>query len=370
MEDNTLVAVYDSPEHARNAATELLGCGFSSGDVWLSSESDTGGTGTTATTQTGESGIAHFFRSLFGTEDDKEYRDIYPESVRRGSFVLAVTAHSDEQFKQASEIMNRHSPVEDIDERSAYWRSQGWAGYDETAPVMTGDEIAGERSSYAQTRSSASTGAMEEKKIPVIEEEMKVGKREVIRGGVRIFQRMTEKPVQEQVQLREEQVKVERRPVDQPGTEADLAAFKVGSIELRETAEEPVVSKGARVVEEVVVGKEASERTETITDTVRRTDVEVEDLGTKAATQAGMTTDDTNFRTHWQTSYSALGGRYEDYAPAYSYGSSLAANDKYKGHHWNDIEPEVRADWEATNSGSPWEKTKEAVRYGWEKMTR
>jgi stress response protein YsnF len=48
------------------------------------------------------------------------------------------------------------------------------------------------------------------------------------------------------------------------------------SFEVRDTAEEAVVAKDARVVEEVAVGKEASDRTETISDSVRRTDVDVE----------------------------------------------------------------------------------------------
>jgi stress response protein YsnF len=68
---------------------------------------------------------------------------------------------------------------------------------------------------------------------------------------------------------------VERRPVDRPATEADVAHGEV-SFEVRDTAEEAVVAKDARVVEEVVVGKEASDRTETISDSVRRTDVDVE----------------------------------------------------------------------------------------------
>jgi uncharacterized protein (TIGR02271 family) len=366
MEENMLVAVYDNQSDAQKAVTELLGCGFSREDVRLSSETDDSISTTAA--HPGESSIGHFFRTLFGMEEDRDERDIYSESVRRGSYVLAVSAHSDAQFKQASEIMSRYSPVEDMGERETYWRSQGWTGYDETAPMMTSDEIARDRSNYAQARSSIPTSATGKNKIPVIEEELKVGKREVERGGVRIFTRKIEQPVEQDVQLRDEQVKVERRAVDQPASEADLAAFKEGSIEIHETTEEPVVSKSARVVEEVVVGKEKGERTETIKDTLHRTEVDVEKFGTEAKGALGGMTDDTDFRTHWQTSYATQGGRYEDYAPAYTYGSRLAANDKYKGHQWNEIEPQVRAEWESNNAGTPWEKMKDAVRYGWNKM--
>jgi len=48
-------------------------------------------------------------------------------------------------------------------------------------------------------------------------------------------------------------------------------------MEVREKSEEAVVQKQARVVEEVRVGKEVNERTETVRDTVRRTDVQVEE---------------------------------------------------------------------------------------------
>jgi hypothetical protein len=84
-----------------------------------------------------------------------------------------------------------------------------------------------------------------------------------------------------------------------------------------------------------------------------------------------MSTDDSAYRSHWQNAFASSGGRYEDYAPAYQYGSTLADDERYRGHQWNDIEPHVRSDWESRNSGSgsTWERAKEAVRYGWEKMT-
>ena len=124
--------------------------------------------------------------------------------------------------------------------------------------------------------------------LPVVEEELQVGKREVERGAIRVYTHVTETPVNEQVTLREEHVNVERRPVDRAVTEGD-AAFKEGSFELHETAEEAIVAKQARVVEEVVVGKEATQRTETISDTVRRTDVEVEEVPGTTRT-SGVTT--------------------------------------------------------------------------------
>jgi len=393
---NTVIAVYDDYSHAQSALNELLKSGFDRSDVRLS-PSDSNAAAREAALDSNDLGneestggwsIGNFFRSLFGNDEHSHpHANMYKEAMRRGSYLLTVDADDEDARDRASDIMDRYQPV-DIDARSEHWKSQGWSRYDSAAPMLSDNEIAAERqarpvtSQTSQTQRKAAapsaginagrSGTLEgEAKIPVVEEKLQVGKREVERGGVRVFQRVTEKPVEEQIQLREEHVKVERRPADQQATQADMNAFKEGSIEVRETAEEPVIGKTARVVEEVIVGKETRDRTQTIKDTVRRTDVEVERLGAQTnMARQDVAMDDTDFRNHWQTSYAHMGGRYEDYAPAYRYGSSLAGNERYRGSRWNDVEPQVRSDWESSNAGHPWEKAKDAVRYGWEKMTK
>ncbi len=114
--------------------------------------------------------------------------------------------------------------------------------------------------------------------IPIVEEELQVGKRAVDRGGVRVYRRVIEMPAEETINLREEHVTVDRKAVDRPATQADLDGQGNRSIELTETAEEAVVSKSAHVVEEIVVGKVSAEHTEQIRDTVRHTEVEVAEL--------------------------------------------------------------------------------------------
>jgi len=409
MEKDTVVAVYDNYQDAQKAVDALVAAGFSRETTSVNPESDrmadTGTATTTATdTHAGESGIGHFFRSLFGMDDEyKEHHDVYAESVRRGSYVVTSHADSDEQADRATEIMNRFNPV-DIDERTSHWKQQGWSGYDASAPALRRDEIEADRRSYLQTgardtnRTASTTG---EQRIPVVEEQLAVGKRQVQRGGVRVIKRVTEKPVNESVQLREEHVNVERRPVDQRTGSVDADAFKEQTIELRENSEEAVVSKTARVVEEVVVNKEVRERTENINDTVRRTDVDVQQLGAtdtaRDTTRTGMTGDttgttgtlrhdtmgmdstlrsdsmnvdsDSDFRRHWQTSYGSSGGRYEDYDDAYRYGSTLSSHDRYRGRQWNEYESDVRSDWERNHPGSAWDKVKDAVRYGAERVS-
>ena len=131
---------------------------------------------------------------------------------------------------------------------------------------------------------AASTSATGDTVIPIAAEELEVGKRTVDAGGVRVYRRIVEIPVEEQVSLREEHVSVERHAVDRPVTDADLALQGERTIELTETAEEAVVGKSARVVEEVLVGKEVSHHTETIHDTVRHTEVEVEEVAPTSST--------------------------------------------------------------------------------------
>lgn len=368
--EQTVAAVFDTEAHAQAARSDLMAAGFSASDMHInaSQQMETSGTtagtgGDTASEHESMGGkISHFFHNLFGGEDD--HAAIYSEAVNRGSHVLTVTARDDDQLTRATDILNRHNPI-NVDERTSQWRSSGWAPGAAASNVDSGTatrlpvEGATPQSTTPPAQTAGATGGSQT--IPVVEEQLQVGKRMVQRGGVRVHQRVTERPVEESVRLREEHVKVERHPVNQPISSADLAAFKEGTIELRETVEEPVVAKTARVVEEVVIGKEVGERTEQIHDTVRRTDVQVEQLSAQ---------DDTAFRSHWQSSYGKSGERYEDYPPAYQYGSTLSSDERYRGRRWEEVEPHVQSDWEAQHAGTPWEKAKDAVRTGWEKVAK
>ncbi|OLY90733.1 conserved domain-containing protein [Cnuella takakiae] len=111
--------------------------------------------------------------------------------------------------------------------------------------------------------------------IPVIREDLEVGKREVETGGVRVRTQIVEEEAVEHVNLREEHVQVERVPVDRAATESDI---REENIELTERAEVPVVNKEARVVEEISLSKEVTERDETIHDTLRNTEVDVDKI--------------------------------------------------------------------------------------------
>lgn len=217
--------------------------------------------------------------------------------------------------------------------------------------------------STATTGTARAATSTESGTIPVVEEHLEVGKRSVETGHVQVKSHVVETPVNESVTLREEHAAIERRPVDRPASEADLANFREETIEVRETAEQAVVNKTARVVEEVVVGKTATSTTQEISDTVRKTVVDVERDG-KVGTTGMM-----DYRDDFQTRYATTGAKYEDYAPAYQYGSTLAGDQRYANRSWDEIETSARSDWQTRYPGSDWERFKAAVRHGWEKVS-
>ena len=116
-----------------------------------------------------------------------------------------------------------------------------------------------------------------------VREELTVGTRKVATGGVRVTSSVSEAPVEQTVTLREEEVSAERTPASRTlsAEEAD-AAFQGRTVEALGTREEAEVSKVARVVGEVSIGKQTKEREETVRDTVRRTEVDVEQIAAKA----------------------------------------------------------------------------------------
>jgi stress response protein YsnF len=115
-----------------------------------------------------------------------------------------------------------------------------------------------------------------------------------------VQKRVSEIPVEEDVTLREERVNVNRRPADYTFHGSDAEAFQESVVEIREAYEELILNKKARVVEEVVINKEVDEHTETVRETLRKTEVEVEPLEPGRARGAASAGNDTG---------SAEGGR-------------------------------------------------------------
>lgn len=186
--------------------------------------------------------------------------------------------HLEDGLKRGGVVVSLEAPESSSDEIERIFHKYNADKIDETE-LTTQSEVVAAAPFAAAEPALVSSGS--EAVIPIAEETLQVGKRTVDRGGVRVLRHTVEQPVSEDISLHEERVVLDYREVNRPATEADVRAGSQ-EIELVETAEVPVVQKVARVVEEVRVGTVAEDRTETVRDTVRHTEVEVEQVDTRA----------------------------------------------------------------------------------------
>ena len=277
--NKTIVGIFDNYTEAQAAVKALTNAGVKQGDVSIARNEGTGkgyttyGGAKSKNYEQGESigdSISDFFGNLFGSDDDVSVTpetDVYAESVRRGSTVVTAQV-AENMVDKAADILNDNGAI-DIERRAAQYRQAGYKKFDKKAEPYTAEQTQTEMKKFKDQGEIA---------LPVIEERLNVGKKVVNRGGVRVHTGITERPVEATVNLRAENVTVDRHKVDRAATDADMKNFKEGGFEVRTKAEEAVVGKTAKVVEEIVVSKDVNENTETVSGTVKRTDVDVEQV--------------------------------------------------------------------------------------------
>ena len=230
----TIIAMYDNADKAEKAVNEIVRAGVSRDAVDVLQGDGNGNSAVVG--KLTERGV------------ERQEAAIYAEAIGKGSLMVAVEA-PEETAQDAYEIMNRFA-ARDL------------------------EQLVAEAEGSNEERES----------VPVVEEEVSIGKRKVLRGGVRVTSTVKERPVEETVKLREENVEVEQTRADRKlSPEEAEKAFQQQAVELAETAEETVFSKEARVIGEVSLGKSAAEREETVQATARRTDVKVEKIGADEA---------------------------------------------------------------------------------------
>ncbi len=316
-EDIRLVPGYEKDSDTGTSGGMSSASGASSYTGGVSSRSDT--------SYRGHEDNRGFWESLSDFFFPDEDRYSYAEGLRRGGYLVTVNT-TETNHDQAVAILDDEGTI-DLDEREDQWRAQGWGGYggssdtgagsmsstSTTTPGVGYTGVGGTSGSAMDTSSAGSTrmgasGVPEtggsglgsaqrersgmdqsgdwatsrgadregEQVIPLVEEQLNVGKREVGGGRVRVRSYVVERPVEEQVALRREHVDVQRRAVDR-AIGAGEDAFRERTVEMDERSEQPVVSKDARIREEVVVRKDVGTEQQKVSDTVRRTEVEVDD---------------------------------------------------------------------------------------------
>ncbi|MBW4021910.1 MAG: YsnF/AvaK domain-containing protein [Proteobacteria bacterium] len=327
MSDETIVAVFDTPEQADDAVRDLRHANVPDSAISRHARAASGMAATSGTADAEPPREQGFWSRLFGGDTTYEHeahydRDVYDRSMESGSTVISIQV-PDERVGEVTEILDRHNPV-DIDERATgygFREGSGLAapppgvaetGYRETsydAPVAfnagpdvvgrsvpgqpiydtTGSDLSGTERAQTEHRGPFGRDATAEQRgddadtMRLAEERLAVGKRLVNRGTTRVRRYVVETPVEQQVTLHDEHVTLDRRPVSDHQRPSD-ADFSERTIEMSETAEEAVVTKEAFVTEEVRLRREATDRVETVRDTVRREEVEVQEASDKNTT--------------------------------------------------------------------------------------
>lgn len=272
MEHYTLMAVYGSRTDAERARDRLIQSGIPDSDIRLNAQdvpasgtlppaSTAGGTGAAGPTAAVRN--EGFWGRLFGSNMPETHRGWYETSLQQGRTVLSVMVRDEAQRSFIEDILDEFAPLA-FEQESVATAAMPPTGMAEPLPPAGG--VAEDRMRRDQTG---------EQVIPVVKEELAVGKRAHERH-YRIHTYVVETPVESEVTLRDERVVIEHRPIAGDRTLGAAELPQERDYEIVERHEEPVVEKRVRNVEEVVVRKEADERTERVRDTVRETRVDVE----------------------------------------------------------------------------------------------
>lgn len=279
MDGHNVVAVYKSRGDAEMARDRLIQSGIPQIDIRMSDTATVGGAdpmaGQAAVPMPGER-RAGFWDWLFGRDIPERDRGWYEANLREGRIVLSVLVRNETERERITDILDEFDPIEFTGEADAL-PDAGAAAPLSSASIPEG------RADWAPTGAGAvarepgalRSGQQEEQVIPVVKEELAVGKRASERR-YRIRTYVVETPVENEVTLRDERVVIERRPISGDREIGAAHMPQEREFEVTERHEEPVVEKRARNVEEVVVRREVNERTERVHDTVRETKVEVD----------------------------------------------------------------------------------------------
>jgi len=269
-----LIAVFDSPAHAQNAVRALQSAGFSGADISTVTNETLLDRGVKAATA--DSG---FWRKLFGSEVEANDARLYSQTVGNGGSVLTLRV-PDNQVEKAMSVLNTHTSSMGTQSGTAARAAAAGAGMGATAVASSTGPAA---STAARTTAPTPVAPLRsdiraekgDEVVRLAEEYINVGKQQVRTGVTRIRRFVVEKPVEAQVTLHEEHATVARRAVTDSSPVQDID-WSERTIEVQEMAEQPIINKAARITEEVVIHKEGSDHVETVKDTVRRHQIDIE----------------------------------------------------------------------------------------------
>jgi uncharacterized protein (TIGR02271 family) len=256
MSYEKIVTLFDTAQHAEAARSNLAKAGFSTDEMSIVSSAELPKSGAALR----EPGLWH---RLFGSNIEQHEAEVYGKAVETGGVVLTLRAE-DADVPKAMGILNQHEMV-DVQDRAV---QHGLLEKDEVVPATPAVAA-------ALPAKPLTSDMPKEQVLRLAEEQLEVGKKLVEQGTTRIRRFVTEKPVEASVTLHEEHAEVVRRAITDPSYVQDID-WSDQTIEVLETAEQAVVSKSSHIAEEVVVGKTGTDHVETVHDTVRRQQVDVQ----------------------------------------------------------------------------------------------
>ncbi len=431
---HTLIAVFDNRADADRAQDDLLLAGFKRDCVKISTSDPTGMTdsltgasaagATTAESEPRHEGlgasIKHFFADIFGT-DNSEHAQRYSDAVSRGHHVLTVVTESEPEVERAADVVERHGPV-DIDEKHAQWsgagqishpetmRAGGAGGLQQTSPAARqsgypgsvqhsedflkhenepglfaqqslnddvpmgntyqepmsreGESLQGSSLEGSAMQAPGSTGSMYSTSLQGsrIGEGMQRDLGGSARSGVRVFSRELDSAASTEPSLL----------ADDEYYRRDWSSRYAGAGRYEDY--QPAYSYGAEMARNPQYRDRNWNDVESdLRDTWERRHPDQSSWDKfKAAIRHGWDrmTGHASHRSHWDSNYSSSGGSYDDYEPAYMYGSEMATSDRYRGRTWDESEQALRSDWETRTPGdTSWERFKAAIRHGWDRTS-
>lgn len=326
---HTLAAVFEERADADRAREDLVKAGFGPDTIELNDASSAAASAVSHSDEDGSilGGIQHIFRQLLGREH--EDRHVYAEAVHRGHAVLTLTALDRDQADRAADIIEAHGPL-DIDEHADQWRAGGWSG---AAAMHSG----------AGAAQSGAAGAQQS----APRQDMQQGTQQGTQQGMQQGMQQSAQPVQSDLSRSQQDASASSTMqhggagaqsfANDPLAQGQRTGQQRGRSRIYPMDDEPAYNQD---IMHILRGDEIS-------------DTEV-----------------TYFRSHWQDTFAYAGGTYQEYDPAYRYGVTMAGSSAYHGLPWEHAEAELRGTWERTYPQSSWEKFKDAVREGWDRVTK
>lgn len=295
MAHEKIVTLFDSAMQAEAAKRNLAKAGFPDRDISLISGDRL---------QSEGKAIRHpsIWQRLFGDTVDKDQADVYSKAMDKGGVVLTLRTE-EKDLARAMTILHSHDSV-DMPERMKSTLTDSserelMTGEREEPMVGRDREFAGETNDrlnerYEEpVRTSLTGDETEDEILRLAEEQIEVGKRLVSEGSTRVRRYTVTDQVSEDVSLHEQHADVFRRAINEPAWLGEVD-WSEKTVEIAESHEQPVINKTARVKEEVVVRTDANERTETVNDTVRRQEVDIDkttpDVNERALSATGANT--------------------------------------------------------------------------------